>query len=115
FSPWNAPISSPARKVGAALSAGCSIIIKASEETPASAIALAECLFEGGLPPDVLNLVFGDPAAISHQLITSPVVRAVTFTGAVEVGKQLAALAGSHMKPVVMELGGHSPVIICVD
>jgi len=115
FSPWNAPISSPARKIGAALGAGCAVIIKASEETPAAAIKLVECLHEGGVPPDALNLVFGDPAAISRHLIASPVVRAVTFTGAIEVGKQLAALAGAHMKPVVMELGGHSPVIVCAD
>jgi succinate-semialdehyde dehydrogenase/glutarate-semialdehyde dehydrogenase len=115
FAPWNAPISSPARKIGAALGAGCAVIIKASEETPASAVALVECMLEAGVPGDALNLVFGDAAAISAQLIASPVVRALTFTGSVSVGKHLAALAGSYMKPVIMELGGHSPVVVCAD
>ncbi|HWA48271.1 MAG TPA: NAD-dependent succinate-semialdehyde dehydrogenase [Dongiaceae bacterium] len=115
FTPWNFPISSPARKIGAALGAGCSIVIKGSEETPASIVALVECLIEGGVPADVINLVFGEPAEISAYLIASPIIRAITFTGSIPVGKHLAGLAAAQMKPAVMELGGHSPVIICDD
>lgn len=115
FSPWNFPMSSPARKVGGALAAGCSIILKASEETPAGALQLAQAFVEAGLPAGVLNLVFGKPAQISEYLIPQPAVRLVTFTGSIPVGKQLAALAGRHMKPAVMELGGHAPVIVCND
>lgn len=115
FTPWNFPMSSPARKVGGALAAGCSIILKAAEETPAGAVLLAQAFIDAGLPPGVLNLVFGDPAAISSRLIADPVVRLVTFTGSTGVGKQLTALAGRHMKPVIMELGGHAPVIVCED
>jgi len=115
FSPWNFPTSSPARKVGGALSAGCSIILKASEETPAGAVQLVKAFADAGLPPGVLNLVFGKPADISEYLIPQPAVRLVTFTGSVPVGKHLTALAGAHMKPVIMELGGHSPVVVCDD
>jgi succinate-semialdehyde dehydrogenase/glutarate-semialdehyde dehydrogenase len=115
FSPWNFPTSSPARKVGGALSAGCSIILKASEETPAGAMQLVQAFADAGLPAGVLNLVFGKPSEISEYLIPQPTVRLVTFTGSVPVGKQLTALAGQYMKPVIMELGGHSPVIVCDD
>ena len=115
FSPWNFPMSSPARKVGGALSAGCSIILKASEETPAGAVQLVQAFADAGLPAGVLDLVFGKPAEISEYLIPQPAVRLVTFTGSVPVGKHLAALAGAHMKPVIMELGGHAPVIVCDD
>jgi succinate-semialdehyde dehydrogenase/glutarate-semialdehyde dehydrogenase len=115
FSPWNFPMSSPARKVGGALSAGCSIILKASEETPAGAVQLVQAFADAGLPAGVLNLVFGKPSDISEYLIPQPSVRLVTFTGSVPVGKHLAALAGAHMKPAIMELGGHSPVFVCDD
>jgi succinate-semialdehyde dehydrogenase/glutarate-semialdehyde dehydrogenase len=115
FSPWNFPMSSPARKVGGALAAGCSIILKASEETPAGAVQLAQAFHDAGLPLGVLNLVFGKPSDISEYLIPRPSVRLVTFTGSVPVGKHLSAMAGAHMKPVIMELGGHSPVIVCDD
>ncbi len=115
FTPWNGPAASPGRKITAALAAGCTVVIKPAEETPGSAIHLAQCLQEAGVPPGALNLVFGDAARISAQLIASPVVRAVSFTGSVPVGRQLAALAGQHLKPAVLELGGHSPVIICED
>jgi succinate-semialdehyde dehydrogenase/glutarate-semialdehyde dehydrogenase len=115
FSPWNFPMSSPSRKVGGALSAGCSIILKASEETPAGAVQLARAFSEAGLPPGVLNLVFGEPAKISEYLIPHPAIRLVTFTGSIPVGKHLAAMAGKHMKPAIMELGGHAPVIVCDD
>ncbi|MEW9855636.1 NAD-dependent succinate-semialdehyde dehydrogenase [Novosphingobium sp. M1R2S20] len=115
FSPWNFPVSPPARKIAGALSAGCAIILKPSEETPAGAIQLAHAFLDAGLPAGVLNILFGDPAHISQRLIAHRSVRLVTFTGSVPVGKRLAALAGEHMKPAIMELGGHSPVIVCAD
>jgi succinate-semialdehyde dehydrogenase/glutarate-semialdehyde dehydrogenase len=115
FSPWNFPVSSPARKVGGALSAGCSIILKASEETPAGAVQLVQAFHDAGLPAGVLNLLFGNPAEISEYLIPQDVVRLVTFTGSIPVGKRLAEMAGRYMKPAIMELGGHGPVIVCDD
>ncbi|MFI6877100.1 NAD-dependent succinate-semialdehyde dehydrogenase [Streptomyces sp. NPDC050400] len=115
FVPWNFPVGGPNRKISAALAAGCSMIIKASEETPATAAALVACYADAGLPPGVLNLVFGEPAAVSAHLIASPVTRLVAFTGSVPVGKLLAAQAGTVMKPTLMELGGHAPVIVCAD
>lgn len=115
FSPWNFPFSAPARKVAGALAAGCSIILKASEETPAGALQLVRAFHDAGLPPGVLNLVFGNPAEISAHLVPHPAIRLITFTGSVPVGKHLAALAGQHMKPAIMELGGHGPVIVCDD
>ncbi|MFM0004069.1 NAD-dependent succinate-semialdehyde dehydrogenase [Paraburkholderia dipogonis] len=113
FTPWNVPISSAARKVSAALSAGCSVILKAAEETPATACLLVKAFEDAGLPTGVLNLVFGNPAEISSTLIASPVIRLVTFTGSVAVGKHLTQLAAAAMKPVLMELGGHAPVLVC--
>lgn len=115
FTPWNGPIASPGRKITAALAAGCTVVIKPAEETPGSAIWVARCLMDAGLPAGALNVVFGNPGAISTQLIESPIVRAITFTGSVPVGRQLAALAGQHLKPAVLELGGHSPVVVCDD
>jgi len=113
FTPWNGPVASPARKISAALAAGCSIVIKPAEETPAGAILIAKCLMEAGLPDGVLNMVFGDPAAISADLIASPAIRMITFTGSVPVGRALATAAGRYLKPLVLELGGHCPVIVC--
>lgn len=115
FTPWNFPAGSPMRKMAAALSAGCSIIIKPSEEVPGTACEIVKCFEEAGLPPGVLNMVFGVPATISRYLIASPVIRFVAFTGSVEVGKHLAGLAAAVMKPTIMELGGHAPVIVCED
>jgi succinate-semialdehyde dehydrogenase/glutarate-semialdehyde dehydrogenase len=115
FTPWNFPAGSPMRKMAAALSAGCSIVIKASEETPGTACALVRCFADAGVPAGVLNLVFGEPAEVSAHLIASPVIRLVAFTGSVPVGKQLAAAAGARMKPCLMELGGHAPVIVAAD
>lgn len=112
FTPWNVPISSPARKISGALAAGCSVIIKAAEDTPAAAVALVQCFVDAGLPKGVLQLVFGDPAFISSTLIRSPIIRMITLTGSVRVGKHLAGLAGEAMKPALMELGGHAPVIV---
>lgn len=112
FTPWNVPMSSAARKTSAALASGCSVILKAAEETPGTACELVRCFEDAGLPPGVLNLVFGDPAQISATLIGSPITRLVTFTGSTGVGKHLTELAARAMKPVLMELGGNAPVII---
>lgn len=115
FTPWNFPINQVVRKISAGLAAGCSMIVKAPEETPASPAALIKAFQDAGLPEGVLNLVFGDPAEISEYLIASPIIRKITFTGSTPVGKLLASLAGKHMKRVSMELGGHAPVIVCED
>ena len=115
FTPWNFPINQVVRKMGGALAAGCSMIVKAAEETPASPAELIRAFADAGLPPGVLGLVYGDPAEISNYLIPHPVIRKITFTGSTPVGKQLAALAGQHMKRVTMELGGHAPVIVAED
>lgn len=115
FSPWNFPMSQPSRKIAGALAAGCSIIIKAAEETPAGAVHIARALHDAGLPPGVFNLVFGIPSEISEYLIPQSQIRMVAFTGSTAVGKGLTELAARHMKPVLMELGGHAPVIVCDD
>ena len=115
FTPWNFPINQVVRKVGAALAAGCSMLVKAPEETPAGPAELIRAFADAGLPPGVLGLVYGNPAEISSYLIPHPVIRKITFTGSTPVGKQLAAMAGQHMKRVTMELGGHAPVIVCED
>jgi succinate-semialdehyde dehydrogenase/glutarate-semialdehyde dehydrogenase len=115
FTPWNFPINQIVRKLSAALAAGCSIIIKAPEETPASPAALIQCFVDAGVPAGVVNLVYGDPAEISGYLIPHPVIAKISFTGSTPVGKQLAALAGKHMKKATMELGGHAPVMVFGD
>ena len=115
FSPWNFPVTQAVRKIAAALAAGCSIIIKCPEETPGSPIGIVRCFQDAGLPPGVLNLVYGVPAEISEYLIPSPIIRKVSFTGSVPVGKHLAALAAMHMKRTTMELGGHAPVLVFDD
>jgi len=115
FTPWNFPINQIVRKIGGGLAAGCSMLVKAPEETPAAPAALIKAFADAGIPAGVLQLVYGTPAEISNYLIPHPVIRKVTFTGSIPVGKQLAALAGQHMKRVTMELGGHAPVIVCED
>ena len=115
FTPWNFPTLTPARKIAASLAAGCAIILKASEETPGSCVELVRCFIEAGLPAGVLNLVFGVPAEVSEHLLVSDVVRKVSFTGSVPVGKHLAVLAAKGMKRATMELGGHSPVVVFAD
>lgn len=115
FTPWNFPVNQVVRKVGAALAAGCTMIVKAAEETPAGPAAFIQAFADAGLPPGVLGLVYGSPAEISSYLIAHPAIRKVSFTGSTAVGKQLAALAGQHMKRVTMELGGHAPVIVAED
>lgn len=115
FTPWNFPINQVVRKMCGALATGCSIIVKAAEETPAAPAELVRAFVDAGLPAGVVSLVYGDPAQISNYLIAHPVIRKITFTGSTPVGKQLAALAGAHMKRVTMELGGHAPVIVAAD
>lgn len=115
FTPWNFPYNQAIRKISAAIGAGCTIIIKGPEDSPSAVVAIARLFHDAGLPPGVLNVVWGVPHEVSDYLIRSPIVRKVSFTGSVPVGKQLAALAGTHMKRITMELGGHSPVIVCDD
>ena len=115
FTPWNFPFNQAIRKIAAAVGAGCTIILKGPEEAPSAVVALARLFHDAGLPPGVLNVVWGVPAEVSEHLIKSPVVRKISFTGSVAVGKQLAALAASLMKRSTMELGGHAPVIVCDD
>lgn len=115
FSPWNFPLVTSAKKIAPALATGCSVILKPAEETPLAPLLMVKCLEDAGLPPGVLNVVFGDPATISEQLIAHKAIRKITFTGSVPVGKRLAHLAADHMKRVTMELGGHAPVIVFKD
>jgi len=114
FSPWNVPLVLSARKLGGALAAGCSIVLKAAEETPASVAAMVGCLNQE-LPDGVLQLVYGVPSEVSRILISSPIVRKVTFTGSVLVGRHLAEMSAKHLKRITLELGGHAPVIVCRD
>lgn len=113
FTAWNFPAVLLARKLGAALAAGCPVVLKASEETPWTAAAIVATLEDAGLPPGAVNLVFGDPPMVSRHLLASPIVKALTFTGSTAVGTQLAQLAG--LRPAVLELGGHAPAIVCED
>jgi len=115
FCPWNFPIGNPGRKLGAAVGAGCSIIIKPPEEAPGSAIEVLKCLLDAGLPKEVASMVFGVPDTVSRHLIASPVIRKVSFTGSVPVGKHLMKLAAEGAKRTTMELGGHGPVLVFDD
>jgi len=115
FTPWNLPVNQAVRKVSAALCTGCSVILKGPEDTPASCAELIRAFLDAGVPSDVLGFVTGDPATISEYLIPHPVIRKISFTGSTAVGKQLAALAGRHMKRATMELGGHAPAIVFKD
>lgn len=115
FTPWNFPAFLAARKIAPALAAGCSVILKAAEETPGTPVLLLQALEEAGVPPGVVNLVFGVPDQISKWLLASPVVRKVSFTGSVPVGKLLARLASDNLQRCTLELGGHSPMIVFPD
>ncbi len=114
-SPWNLPAMMPGRKIANSIAAGCSIIVKPAKETPLTAYAIARCCEDAGIPPGVVNVVSGDSSVVSTAMISSSVVRKVSFTGSTVVGKQLAQLAGAHMKKMTMELGGHAPVIVYDD
>ena len=115
FTPWNFPTLTPVRKIAGALAAGCSILIKASEETPGGCVELVKCFADAGVPQGVVNLVFGVPAEVSEHLIASDIVKKISFTGSIPVGKLLAGLAAKGMKKATMELGGHSPVVVFGD
>ena len=115
FTPWNFPINQVVRKLCGAVATGCSIIVKAPEETPASPADLVAAFVDAGLPAGVVQLVFGIPAEVSSYLIPHPVIKKVTFTGSTPVGKHLAAMAGLHMKRATMELGGHAPAVVFAD
>jgi succinate-semialdehyde dehydrogenase/glutarate-semialdehyde dehydrogenase len=115
FSPWNFPFNQALRKIVAALASGCTLILKGPSEAPSAIVALARIFHDAGLPAGCLNIVWGSADQISRQLVESPIVRMVSFTGSSPVGKQLGALCGQHMKRMTMELGGHAPVIVCAD
>jgi succinate-semialdehyde dehydrogenase/glutarate-semialdehyde dehydrogenase len=115
FTPWNFPANLPARKVGAALAAGCSVIIKPDDQVPATCMALVQAFHDAGLPAGVLNLLLGPPEPISAALVAHPVIAKLSFTGSVRVGKQLGELAARHMKRYTAELGGHAAVVVCAD
>jgi succinate-semialdehyde dehydrogenase/glutarate-semialdehyde dehydrogenase len=115
FTPWNFPVNLPSRKLGSALAAGCSVVLKPAEETPGSAMLLVRCFLDAGLPADAINLVWGDPAQVSSFLIERPEIAKVSVTGSVAVGKLLGEQAARHVKRFTGELGGHAPVIVCAD
>ncbi len=115
FAPWNFPLGNPGRKLGAPIAAGCSVILKAAEETPASALGVLQCLLDAGLPAEMAQAVFGVPDEVSRHLLGSPIIRKLSFTGSTVVGKHLAKLAAEDMKRTTMELGGHGPVLVFGD
>jgi succinate-semialdehyde dehydrogenase / glutarate-semialdehyde dehydrogenase len=115
FSPWNFPIGNPGRKLGAPIAAGCSVIMKAAEEAPASALAVLQCLLDAGLPKEVGQAVFGVPDEVSRHLLASPIIRKLSFTGSTTVGKHLMKLAAEDCKRTTMELGGHGAVLVFDD
>ena len=115
FSPWNFPIGNPGRKLGAPIATGCSVILKPPEEAPASALEVLKALLDAGLPQDVATVVFGVPDEVSRHLLASTIIRKLSFTGSIAVGKHLSKLAADTMKRTTMELGGHAPVIVFDD
>lgn len=115
LTPWNFPVMLSVMKVSAALAAGCSVILKPADETPMAVGQMVRCFHEAGVPGDALQMLVGSPALISSQLIASPVIRKVSFTGSTRVGRLLAEQAGRALKPITLELGGHAPVIVCED
>ena len=115
FAPWNFPLGNPGRKLGAPIAAGCSVILKAAEETPASALGVLQCLLDAGLPKEVAQAVFGVPDEVSRHLLASPVIRKLSFTGSTVIGKHLSKLAADNCIRTTMELGGHGPVLVFGD
>ena len=115
FTPWNFPVYLMSKKLAAALAAGCSVIAKPPEETPGCTSAVFKCLEDAGLPAGVAQLVYGVPDMVSRTLIASPIIRKLSFTGSVPVGKHLMRLCADDVKRMTMELGGHAPVLIFDD
>jgi succinate-semialdehyde dehydrogenase/glutarate-semialdehyde dehydrogenase len=115
FVAWNFPAINFMRKVAGALAAGCSIVIKPSEETPVTGNHLAKAFADAGMPAGVLNVIYGDPAQISQQMCASPIPRKLTFTGSTDVGRHLWTLASQNLLRCTMELGGHAPFIVFDD
>lgn len=115
FTAWNFPAILPARKIAAALGAGCSIVVKPAGEAPGSAMAIVQACHDAGLSPGAVNLVTGNSRRIAEHLIGSSIVRKVSLTGSVPVGKEILRLAAQGVKRVTMELGGHAPVIVFAD
>ena len=115
ITPWNFPAAMITRKLGPALASGCTMVIKPAEQTPFSAIALAELAVEAGIPAGVVNVITGDPVAIGTELFANPAVRKVSFTGSTEVGKKLMAMAATNVTRLSLELGGHAPFIVFED
>ncbi len=115
FAPWNFPIGNPGRKLGAPIAAGCSVILKSAEETPATALAVLQCFYDAGLPKEVAQAVFGVPDEVSRHLLGSPIIRKLSFTGSTVVGKHLLKLSAENMLRTTMELGGHGPVLVFGD
>lgn len=115
ITPWNFPNSMIARKLGAALAAGCTVVIKPASQTPFSALAYGKLAEQVGFPPGVINVITGTASAISQEMCTNPLLRKITFTGSTEVGKKLAREAAGNMKKISMELGGNAPFIVFAD
>ncbi|NUS03797.1 MAG: NAD-dependent succinate-semialdehyde dehydrogenase [Nonomuraea sp.] len=116
ITPWNFPVSMITRKLGPALAAGCTVVLKPAELTPLSAIAVAEAFVAAGLPPGVFNLVpTSRPAEFTQEVMADPRVRKVSFTGSTEVGKELIRQSAHDVKRLSVELGGHAPVLVFPD
>lgn len=115
FAAWNFPALLPARKLAPALAAGCSVLVKPAEEAPRATLAIVRACLDAGVPPGAVGAVTGDPALISRHLIASGVIRKVSLTGSVPVGRAVAHLAAQHLVPTTMELGGHAPVLVFAD
>ncbi len=115
LSAWNFPALLPARKIAAALAAGCSVVARPASEAPGPLFAIAEALVDAGLPPGVITVITGPAAALADYLIASPIVRKVSLTGSVAVGKQVLMQCAAGVKRVSMELGGHAPAIVHRD
>ena len=115
LSAWNFPALLPSRKIAAALAAGCSVVARPASEAPGSCFAIAQCLVDAGLPPGVVTVITGPAAALAEELIASPIIRKVSLTGSVGVGRKVLTQCAAGIKRVSMELGGHAPVIVHED
>ena len=112
---WNYPVILPARKLAMALAAGCAVIVRPAEESPACVAALVRCCQDGGLPPGTVNLLFGSPEAVVEPLMANPAIRKISFTGSTRVGRLLIRQSAETVKRVTMELGGHAPFLVLED